>query len=96
MSGSFLGKKPNKPATEIVRDIARFHELLMSESFSASGKQINANNILVRPTAKRDFVDKQNNTHLVVALFTTMWARLKLYRDVLDKLQEIAAILTQI
>ena len=88
MSGSFLGKKPNKPATEIVQDIARFHELLMSESFSASGKQINANNILVRPTAKRDFVDTQNNTHLVVALFTTMWARLKLYRDVLDKLQE--------
>ena len=59
MSGSFLGKKPNKPATEIVQDIARFHELLMSESFSAV-------NILVIPTAKRDFVDTQNNTHLVV------------------------------
>ena len=31
----------------------------MSESFSAV-------NILVIPTAKRDFVDTQNNTHLVV------------------------------
>lgn len=90
MSGVFFEKKPDKPTTEIVQDATRFHELLMDETCTVTCKQINSDNILVKSSPKRVIVDTQNNTNVVVALFTTMWARLKLYKDVLDRLQERA------
>ena len=86
----FFGKNPSKAVTEIVQDASRFHELLMDESSTVTCKQINSEDLLVKSTPKKDFVDTDNKTNVVVALFTTMWARLKLYREVLDKLQERA------
>lgn len=84
----YYGQNPNKAETEIVQDAFRFHELLTKDSCTVTARQINYDHLLVKSVHKRDFVSTGNKTNVVVALFTTMWARLKLHRDLLDKLQE--------
>ena len=84
----YFGQDPNKAETEIVGDASRFHELLMNDSGKVTDRQINYEHLLVKSVHKRDFVSTGNKTNVVVALFTTMWARLKLHQEVLDKLQE--------
>ena len=86
----FFSKKPNKPITEIVQDALRFHEILTDESCSVLCKQINSENLLVKSTPKKDFVDNDIKTNVVIAVHTTMYARLKLHEEILDKLQERA------
>ena len=84
----YFGQDPNKAETEIVQHASRFHELLMTDSCKVTSRQINHEHLLVKSFHKRDFVSTGNKTNVVVALFTTMWARLKLHRELLDKLQE--------
>ena len=68
--------------------LVKIHELLMTDSCKVTSRQINHEHLLVKSVHKRDFVSNGNKTNVVVALFTTMWARLKLHRELLDKLQE--------
>ena len=84
----YFGQDPNKAETEIVEEASRFHELLMIDSCKVTARQINNEHLLVKSVGKRDFVSTGNKTNVVVALFTTMWARLKLHQELLDKLQE--------
>lgn len=86
----YFGQDPNKAETEIVQDAARFQELLMNDSCKVTARLINYEHLLVKSVHKRDFVSTGNKTNVVVALFTTMWARLKLHRELLDKLQDRA------
>ena len=86
----YFGQDPNKAETEIVQDASRFHELLMSDSCKVTVRQINYEHLLVKSVHQRDFVSTGNKTNVVVALFTTAWARLKLHRELLDKLQDRA------
>lgn len=60
----------------------------MNDSCKVTARLINYKHLLVKSVHKRDFVSTGNKTNVVVALFTTMWARLKLHRELLDKLQD--------
>ena len=86
----YFGQDRNKAETEIVQDAASFHELRMNDSCKVTARQINYKHLLVKSVNKRDFVSTGNKTNVVVALFTTMWGRLKLHRELLDKLQDRA------
>lgn len=77
-----------KPKRKFAQHASLFHELLMTDSFKVTARQINHEHLSVKSVQKRDFVSTRNKTNVVVALFTTMWARLKLHRELLDKLQE--------
>ena len=83
----YFGQDPNKAEMEIVEEASHFHELLMIDSYKETARQINNEHLLVKSVRMRDFVTG-NKTNVVVALFTTMWVRLKLHQEILDKLQE--------
>ena len=75
---SYFGQDPNKAETEIVQEASRFHELMI-DSCKVTARQINNEHLLVKSVRKRDFYSTGNKT---------MWARLKLHQELLDKLQE--------
>ena len=87
----FIGKfaqRSNLTKTEMVHEPKRFFELLYSDEFEVSDARIvNDNTVEVQYKCVDEFVQQNNKVNVVIAAFTTAYARLKLY-DLLDLLQE--------
>ena len=88
---SFLGKfaqRSNLTQTEMVHELKRFFELLYADEVEVCDARIvNENIIEVQYRNPEEFVEQNNKVNVVIAAFTTAYARLKLY-DLLDLLQE--------
>ena len=89
----FLGKfgqRANLCKTEMITEPPRYYDLLSSDEFEVSNARIvNDNMVEVQYKSVSEFGEPNNKTNVIVAAFTTAYARLKLY-DLLDLLQERA------
>ena len=87
----FIGKfaqRSNLAKTEMVHEPSRFFELLYSAEFEVcDARMVNENMIEVQYRNTEEFAEQNNKVNVVIAAFTTAYARLKLY-DLLDLLQE--------
>ena len=74
----------------MVTEPARYYDLLSSDELEVSNARIvNDNMVEVQYKSVNEFGEPNNKTNVIVAAFTTAYARLKLY-DLLDLLQERA------
>ena len=74
--------------TEIVHQPKRFIELLYSDEFEVcDARMVNDDMVEVQYKSTEEFVEQNNKVNVVIASFTTAYARLKLY-NLLDLLQE--------
>ena len=89
----FLGKfgqRSNLCKTEMITEPPRYYDLLTSDEFEVSDARIvNDNMVEVQYKSVSEFGEPNNKANVIVAAFTTAYARLKLY-DLLDLLQERA------
>ena len=87
----FLGKfaqRSNLTKTEMVHEPRRFFELLYGDAFEVcNARMVSENMIEVQYRNIGEFAEQNNKVNVVIAAFTTAYARLKLY-DLLDLLQE--------
>ena len=87
----FIGKfaqRSNLTKVDMVYEPKRFFELLYADKFEVTDARIvNDNAVEVHYKCVDEFVEPNNKVNVVVAAFTTAYARLKLY-DLLDLLQE--------
>ena len=87
----FLGKfaqRSNLTKTEMVYEPKRFYELLYSSAFEVcDARLVNDDAVEVQYKNITEFAEQNNKVNVVIAAFTTAYARLKLY-DLLDLLQE--------
>ena len=87
----FIGKfaqRSNLTKTEMVQDPSRFFELLYTAEFEVcDARMVNDDMIEVQYRNTEEFSEQNNKVNVVIAAFTTAYARLKLY-DLLDLLQE--------
>ena len=87
----FIGKfaqRSNLVKTEMVHQPERFIELLYSDEFEVcDARMVNDDMIEVQFRNMKEFAEQNNKVNVVIAAFTTAYARLKLY-DLLDLLQE--------
>ena len=87
----FIGKfaqRSNLTKVDMVYEPKRFFELLYADEFEVTDARIvNDNALEVHYKCVDEFVQQNNKVNVVVAAFTTAYARLKLY-DLLDLLQE--------
>ena len=88
---SFIGKfaqRSNLTKTELVTDPNRLFELLFSEETEVPDiRLVNAETVEVQFKSALGFEESNDKVNIVIAAFTTAYARLKLY-DLLDQLQE--------
>ena len=91
MLNSFWGKygqQSNKSQVEAFTSPSAFHQLLQDDTKQIHNVRIvNEEMIEVVYDNVIDYDPVQVNINIFVACFTTCWARLKLYREGLDKLQ---------
>ena len=74
-----FGMKTNKSQVEYVTDLAIYFDLLTSEALDVSNVSIvNDNMLQVQYCHEEDFVPLHPTTNVVLAAFTTAYARLKL------------------
>ena len=72
----------------MVYEPSRFFELLYNDEFEVcDARMANENMIEVQYRNTEEFAEQNNKVNIVIAAFTTAYARLKLY-DLLDLLQE--------
>ena len=87
----FIGKfaqRSNLTKTEIVHEPGRFFDLLYSSEFEVcDARLVNDDMVEVQYRNTGEFAEQNNKVNVVIAAFTTSYARLKLY-DLLDLLQE--------
>ena len=87
----FIGKfaqRSNMPKTDLMYDPKDFFELLYSDEFEVcDARLVNDDAMEVHYRNMKGFEDTNNKVNVVIAAFTTAYARLKLY-DLLDLLQE--------
>ena len=87
----FLGKfaqRSNLTKTEMVREPCRFFELLYGDTYEVcDARMVSENMVEVQYKNIEEFAEQNNKVNVVIAAFTTAYARLKLY-DLLDLLQE--------
>ena len=87
----FIGKfaqRSNLVKTEMVYQPKRFIDLLYDDKFEVcDARMVNDDMIEVQFRNAKEFAEQNNKVNVVVAAFTTAYARLKLY-DLLDLLQE--------
>ena len=87
----FIGKfaqRSNMPKTELLYDPKDFFKLLYSDEFEVcDARLVNDDAMEVHYRNMKGFEDTNNKVNVVIAAFTTAYARLKLY-DLLDLLQE--------
>ena len=87
----FLGKfgqRSNLCKTEMITEPPRYYDLLTSDEFEVSNARIvNDNMVEVQYKSVNEFGEPNSKANVIVAAFTTAYARLKLY-DLLDLLQE--------
>ena len=88
---SFLGKfaqRSNLTKTEEVTEPKDLYAYLDSDQYEVKDAQmINDETVEIQYVAKEGFVEENDKVNIVIAAFTTAYARLKLY-DLLDLLQE--------
>ena len=86
-----LGKfaqRSNLSKTEMVTELRRFLELLDESQYEVSNARlVNDGTVEVNYRNMEEFEEPNNKVNIVIAAFTTAYARLKLY-DLLDQLQE--------
>ena len=86
-SGKFA-QRSNLTKTEMVHEPCRFFDLLYSDEFEVcDARMVNENMIEVQYRNAEEFTEQNNKVNVVIAAFTTAYARLKLY-GLLDLLQE--------
>ena len=74
--------------TELVTEPKVFFDYLDSTKYEVSdARLVNDETVEVHYTNTEEFAEQDNKTNIVIAAFTTAYARLKLY-DLLDLLQE--------
>ena len=87
----FIGKfaqRSNLTKTEMVHEPKRFFDLLYSSEFEVcDARMVNDDMIEVQYRNVEEFAQQNGKVNVVIAAFTTAYARLKLY-DLLDLLQE--------
>ena len=87
----FLGKfaqRSNLTKTEMVTEPKVFFQYLDSTKYEVSdARLVNDETVEVHYKERDEFVEQNDKTNIVIAAFTTAYARLKLY-DLLDLLQE--------
>ena len=72
----------------MVKEPCRFFDLLYSDEFEVCGaRMVNEDMVEVQYRNAEEFAEQNNKVNVVIAAFTTAYARLKLY-DLLDLLQE--------
>ena len=91
MLNSFWGKfaqRSNVSKTKMITDPQEYYDLLSSDEFEVCNvKIVNDEMLEVEYKSTDEFIEPNNKTNVVVAAFTTAYARLKLY-DLLDMLQD--------
>ena len=89
--GLFIGKfaqRSNLTKTKMVHEPKEFFDLLYSSQFEVSdARMVNDDVVEVHYRNVGEFAEQNNKVNVVIAAFTTAYARLKLY-DLLDLLQE--------
>ncbi len=89
----FLGKfgqRSNLCKTEMITEPSRYYDILASDELEVSNARIvNDNMVEVQYKSVDEFGEPNSKANVIVAAFTTAYARLKLY-DLLDLLQERA------
>ena len=87
----FIGKfaqRSNLTKTKMVTEPKEFFDFLYSPEFEVSNARIvNDETVEVHYRNIDEFAEQNNKVNIVIAAFTTAYARLKLY-DLLDLLQE--------
>ena len=87
----FIGKfaqRSNLTKTKMVREPKEFYDLLYSSQFEVSdARMVNDEMVEVHYKSVGEFAEQNDKVNVVIAAFTTAYARLKLY-DLLDLLQE--------
>ena len=87
----FIGKfaqRSNLTKTEMIYEPKRFFELLYFSEFEVcDARLVNDDMVEVQYRNTEEFAKQNNKVNVVIAAFTTAYARLKLY-DLLDLLQE--------
>ncbi len=90
-SSVFLGKfgqRSNLPKTEMITEPSRYYDILASDELEVSNARIvNDNMVEVQYKSVNEFGEPNSKANVIVAAFTTAYARLKLY-GLLDLLQE--------
>ena len=85
--GNFA-QRSNLTKTEMVHEPKRFFDLLYSSEFEVcDARLVNDDMVEVQYRNTGEFAEQNNKVNVVIAAFTTAYARLKLY-DLLDLLQE--------
>ena len=89
----FIGKfaqRSNLTKTKMVTEPKEFFDFLYSSEFEVSdARLVNDETVEVHYSNVEEFAEQNNKVNIVIAAFTTAYARLKLY-DLLDLLQERA------
>ena len=87
----FIGKfaqRSNLTKTKMVTEPKEFFDFLYSSEFEVSdARMVNDETVEVHYSNVGEFAEQNNKVNVVIAAFTTAYARLKLY-DLLDLLQE--------
>ena len=87
----FVGKfaqRSNLTKTKMIYEPKYFYELLYSSAFEVcDARLVNDDTVEVQYKNTAEFTEQNNKVNVVIAAFTTAYARLKLY-DLLDLLQE--------
>ena len=87
----FIGKfaqRPNLTKTDRVTEPKKFYAYLYSDQYEVKDAQlVNDETVEIQYLEKEGFVEENKKVNIVIAAFTTAYARLKLY-DLLDLLQE--------
>ena len=83
-----FGQRSNLCKTEMITEPQRYYDLLTADEFEVSNARIVSDNMVeVQYKSVKEFGEPNSKANVVVAAFTTAYARLKLY-DLLDLLQE--------
>ena len=87
----FIGKfaqRSNLIKTKMVTEPKEFYHFVLSEQFEVSdARLVNDETVEVHYKSTDEFAEQDDKVNIVIAAFTTAYARLKLY-DLLDLLQE--------
>ena len=85
-----FGQRENLRQHEVVKDLAHFYKLLLDSTKKVQDFYIlDEGSVLVEYENDPDFVECASNGNIFIAVFTTCWARLHLYK-VLDHVGEAA------
>jgi hypothetical protein len=83
-----FGQSPYKPQTKFIKTQEELYTLMTNDKIEEVNLNIiNEDIIEASYTMKHEHIEDQTNTNVVIALFTTCYARMRLY-DALDKLGE--------